>query len=295
MKQPTKKRLHIVEGTDWKSSIIALLESRSPHRPWRYGFGAARKGDPVAIVLHTDPRTVLTTLGRIGTDGRPDRAVVDWPVTAPGLVDLDSLVMLLGFEGDSDPRDVWRLRGDAATRLEVALTEADHLRDKYMRFGHSSVAAARILLRSRGRCTGCKHLIDLTGKDARESFHIRTVDPPVRAAPEVLIKDEWGAHSYAEQGIPANSWRPSLPADWPRVLCTSCCTRMDADGYTSLIDFRFSQHAKCPRCGAAKTQAAQFGMPASRDAYLDTPPWVDRRGCVDNGDNWTCTMCTYEW
>ena len=190
VKQPTKKRMHIVEGTDWKASIVALLESRSPYRPWRYGFGVARKGDPVAIVLHTDPRTVLTTLGRIGADGRPDRAVVDWTLPKPGLVDLDSLVMFLGFGDASDPRDVWRLRGDAATRLEVALTEAHRWRDKHMRFGHSSVAAARILLHSKGRCTGCMHLIDLTGEDARESFRIRTVDQPARDAPEVLIKEE---------------------------------------------------------------------------------------------------------
>jgi hypothetical protein len=156
MKQHVTERLHIAEGIDWKAAIVALLESRSPYRPWRYGFGEARKGDPVAIVLHTDPRTVLTTLGRIGTDGRRDRAVVDWSLTAPGLVDLDSLVMLLEFDSDCDPRDVWLLRGDAARRLEQALTEANHRRDAAMRLGHSSVAAARVLLRSGGRCTGCK-------------------------------------------------------------------------------------------------------------------------------------------
>ena len=293
MKQPKTKRLHIVEGTDWKTSIIALLDSRSPYRPWRYGFGEARKGDPVAIVLNTEPRTVMTSLGRIGVDGRRDRAVVEWPLPAPGLVDLDSLVMLL--EIDSDPRDVWRLRGDTARRLENALTDANQRRDQQMRFGHSSVAAARVLLHSRGRCSGCDSMIDLAGEDASEAFHTRTVDAAEREAPEVLIKDERGARSYLEAGIPASCWRESLPADWPGVLCMSCCTRMDEDGHTSLIDFRFSQHAKCPSCGAVKAKALQFGMPVSRDVYRDTPPWIDWRGCCPSGNNWTCTVCTYAW
>ena len=295
MKQQVTKRVHIVEGIDWKASIIALLESRSPYRPWRYGFGEARKGDPVAVVLHTDPRTVMTSLGSIGADGRRDRAVVDWSLPAPGLVDLDSLVMLLGLDGDCDPRDAWLLRGDAARRLEQALTEAHLRRDASMRFGHLSVAAARVLLRSGGRCTGCGNLIDLTGEDARDSFRIRTVDGSVRDAPEVLIKDERGASSYVEQGIPANCWRPTLPVDWPGVLCRACCTRMDEDGYTSLLGFRFSQHPKCPKCGAQQARAAQFGMPVNQDVYTDTPPWVDWQGCCNDGHKWTCAVCTHEW
>ena len=68
--------------------MIALLESRSPYRPWRIGFGEARGGDPVAIVLNTDPPSVLTGLGRIGIDGRMDRAVVEWSDHAPGPLDL---------------------------------------------------------------------------------------------------------------------------------------------------------------------------------------------------------------
>jgi hypothetical protein len=293
VKRPKTKRLHIVEGTDWKTSVIALLDSRSPYRPWRYGFGEARIGDPVAIVLNTEPRTVMTSLGRFGTDGRRDRAVVEWPLPAPSLVDLDSLVMLL--ELDSDLRDVWKLRGDAARGLEVALADASERRDHRMRFGHSSVAEARVLLHSRGRCSGCKSLIDLAGEEAIDSFRIRTVDAADRAAPDVLIADGWGSPSYLEAGIPASCWREALPEDWPGVLCMSCCRRMDEDGYASLIDFRFSQHARCPRCGAAKTQILQFGMPISREAHLDTPPWVSWRGCVTRGERWACSMCAHTW
>ena len=64
MTQTGIDRLHIVEGTDWKDALIALLDDRSPYRPWRYGFGEAHEGDPVAIVLNTDPPSVMTALGK---------------------------------------------------------------------------------------------------------------------------------------------------------------------------------------------------------------------------------------
>ena len=129
MTQTSTERLHIVEGSDWKDAVIALLESRSPYRPWRYGFGEAKEGDPVAVVLNTDPPSVMTALGRIGSDGQPDRAVVDWPLPAPGLIELTTLVMMVGFEHDQDPRDTWQLRGDAANRMHLALTECQYRHD----------------------------------------------------------------------------------------------------------------------------------------------------------------------
>ena len=85
--------LHFIEGSDWKDAVIALLDSRSPYRPWRYGFGEARSGDTVAVVLNTDPPSVLTALGRIGADGRPDAALINWPMSPPGLIDLATLAM----------------------------------------------------------------------------------------------------------------------------------------------------------------------------------------------------------
>lgn len=294
MKQPAEKRIHIVEGPDWREAIVALLDSRSPYRPWRYGFGEAHKGDPVAIVLHTEPRTVMTTVARIGADGRRDRAVAKPGLTGSGLVDIDSLVMLTRFDSGADPRDAWVLYGDDATRLERALKRAHHRRDKSMRYGHSSLTAARILLRSRGRCSGCSELLDLTGDDATEAFRIHTVDQPLRDAPEVLIKEE-PFPSYVEQGIPDRCWLPRLPADWPGVVCRRCCARMEAAGYTNLLDFRFSQHPECRKCGGRRVQVAQFGMPVNPDVYWDTSPWIDWRGCVNDGGKWTCTDCGYQW
>ena len=121
-RQTLIERLHIIESSDWKDAVIALLDSRSHYRQWRYGFGEAYEGDPVAFVLNTDPPSVVTVLGRIGSDGRPDSAVVQWPQPGPGLVELATLVMLVDF-GSEDPRDSWQLRGAAATRVESALTE----------------------------------------------------------------------------------------------------------------------------------------------------------------------------
>ena len=52
--------------------------------------------------------------------------IVQWwsgPYPAPGLIDLATLAMVVGFEHDQDPRDAWQLHGDAAIRMELALTE----------------------------------------------------------------------------------------------------------------------------------------------------------------------------
>ncbi len=105
VKQTEGNRLHIIEGTDWKDAIIALLDDRSPYRPWRYGFGEAHEGDPVAIVLNTDPPSVMTALGRIAGDGRTDRAVVKWPIVAPSLLDLTTLTVVQMLGATSPKRD----------------------------------------------------------------------------------------------------------------------------------------------------------------------------------------------
>lgn len=289
MTQTSIDRLHIVESTDWLLGVIALLESRSRYRPWRYGFGEARRGDPVAIVLNTEPASILTTLGSIGADEGQGRAVVDWTFVEPELLDLATLVRVVGF--GRDPRQAWRLEGDDAVRMELALADSHHRGDPSLRLGHTSVTRARILLHSRGRCTGCDHDIDLICDDARDNFRFHTLDEPERGAPEVLIMDDRHACSYLEDPIPTSCWRPELPDDWPGVLCRRCQDRMRDGGYTNLLDFRFSQHPKCLACGAGRTQRALFGMLMTRDI----PPWLDARGCVRTEDNWTCTECTRTW
>ena len=126
-------------------------------------------------------------------------------------------------------------------------------------------------------------------------MHIRTVDPPARPAPEVLIQEETGRASYVDGPYPPKCVLPELPHDWPCVLCQRCVTRMRVDGYDTLLDFRFSQHPRCPACGVQRTQRAQFGMPVDEVVYRGAPPWIDWRGCCRTDDIWTCTACGHQW
>ena len=269
MTQTPIERLFIVEATNWKEAVIALLEPESPYTPWRCGADEAEEGDAVVFVLNTDPASMLTELGRVGVDGDPARAQVDPSSMLPlGLVDLETLVMMTGFRWDGDPRHEWVLHGEMAIRLTLALDDCRYAGDQYTRFGHSPMAAARVLLHSRGRCTGCDRRMDLDFDDAREDIHIHTVDAYRRDRPTA-----------------------ETSADWPGALCARCTARMQKDGYVSLVDYRLAQHPGCPACGAQQTRQALFGMLSSHDF----PPWRDARGCCVTNDDWTCGQCGLTW
>jgi hypothetical protein len=288
MEQTITERLHILEGDPWKDAVISLLDNRSRYRPWRFGFGEARMGDPVAIVLNTEPPSILTELATLGADGRPDRALLRWSVEAPGVIDLETLAIVGRYE-QNDPRWQWQLRGDDAAQLEMVLTECSYRHGPWMRLGHSDIVKARVLLHSKGRCIGCRDDIDLIAKDARDVY-IHTVDTLARDEVEPVVRTETSA-SYRYDKIPDSAWEPIIPADWPGVLCARCRAHMVQEGYTSLLDFRFARHPKCPRCRAERTQRALFGMLMNRDV----PPWLDPRGCVRTEDDWTCLMCGLRW
>jgi hypothetical protein len=231
--QTITERLHIVEGSDWKDAVIALLEPKSPHRPWRHGFGEADAGDPVAMVLNTDPVSVLTELAHIGDDGDPGCSVIDLPFWGAGLLDLTTLAMVLDLRCAVT---AWRLDGDAAVKMELALSECRHRDEPDSRFGHTSLAAARTLLHSGGACDGCDNDIDLTGPEARDQVYVRTVDPCRRPnpTPSILPRTS-GPHQP-----PPIPHTPSLrfrATDWPAVLCRRCHDRMHAGDYHSFLDF----------------------------------------------------------
>ena len=281
--------LHFIEGRYWKDAVIALLDSRSPYRPWRYGFGEARSGDTVAVVLNTDPPSVLTALGRIGADGRPDAALINWPMSPPGLIDLATLAMISDF--DEDPRTSWQLRGNDAIAMEQILTECAYRHGESELCGHSSVVAARILLHSEGECTGCGDGIDLTAADARDRVHVHTVDARPRQLPVPLIRTE-RRPSYQFGGSPESWQHPELQIDAPGVLCLRCRQHMRDEDCTSLVDFRFARHPRCPRCRAGRTQKAVYGDLA----HPVWQPWFDHRGCVRSDDHaWTCSACGLQW
>ncbi|WP_164478565.1 hypothetical protein [Mycolicibacterium stellerae] len=143
-------------------------------------------------MLNTDPASVLTELGRVGADDNPARAKIEpSPLRSLGLVDLETLVMMTGFRWDADPRHEWVLHGEMAIRMALALDDCKFGGDQYTRFGHSPVAAARILLHSRGRCIGCDRRLDLDFDDAREHIHIHTVDAYRRDTLSAETKADW--------------------------------------------------------------------------------------------------------
>lgn len=269
MTQTPSERLLIVEATSWKEAVVALLEPESPYTPWRWGGDEAEEGDAVAFVLNTDPASVLTEVGRVGEDGDPTRAQIEpSSINYLGLVDLETLVMMTGFPWNGDPRHEWTLHGEMAIRMTLALDDCRFRGDQYTRFGHSSVAAARILLHSHGRCTGCDQPMDLDFVDACDEIHIHTVAAYRRDTP------------FAETA-----------RDWPGALCRRCVARMRKADYTSLVDYRLAQHPACPSCGAQRTRETLFGMLMSQDL----PPWRDARGCCVTNDDWTCGQCDHTW
>lgn len=289
MTQTITERLHIVEGSDWKDAVIALLEPDSPYCPWRHGFGEAHVGDPVAVVLNTDPVSVLTKLAYIGDDGDPGCAVIDSPSWGSSLLELNTLAMLLGLE--HSVLTVWRLEGYAAVKMELALRECRHRDEPDSRFGHTSLAAARTLLHSGGACDGCDNDIDLAGPEARDQVYVHTVDPCRRPnpTPSILPRTS-GPHQP-----PPIPHTPSLrfrATDWPAVLCGRCHDRVHAGDYRSFLDFRFGQHPTCPNCGGQRTRSTFYGMPS---APWNIPPWRYPARCCVSDEAWRCDVCDHEW
>jgi hypothetical protein len=267
--QTTSERLFIVEATDWKQAVVSLLEPESSDTPWRCHGDNAEEGDAVAFVLNTDPTSVLTEVGRVGADGDPTRAVIKLsPVAPPGLVDLETLAIVTGFRWRGDPRHDWILHDEMAIRMTLALDDCRSRGDQYTRFGHNSMAAARILLHSLGRCDGCDQQMHLDFGDAVKYVEIHTVDAYLRGRPT-----------------------ESVEADWPGALCARCSARMRKDGYDSLVEYRLAQHPTCPSCDARQTRETLFGLLISRDF----PPWREAQGCCVTNDDWTCGQCGHMW
>ncbi|MEU0499222.1 hypothetical protein [Mycobacterium sp. NPDC006124] len=264
MTPPPEPRLHILHATDWKDAVIALLEPRSPYRPWRSDYGSTVEGSVLAYVLDTDPPTILTIFGRMGADG----AAFDHSVQNSNLLELSSLAMLFGLEWAVT--DSWHLVGEDVVTLEDALTASRFGSRPESRFGHSTMAAARILLRYDGTCDGCEETIDISGSDAREEIFAHTVDLPSRKLP---MTQDW---TY----------------DWPAVICRKCLQAMAEGGFTSFLDFKFGLHPPCPRCAARRTQRTFYGMPSD---FGNIEPWNHAGGCCPSSESWRCGMCGIEW
>jgi hypothetical protein len=259
MKRDFDFRAHevgIVHGRPWKDAIIKLLEPRSPYRPWQT-HGSPAPGQKVAVVLDTDPQSVLTAVGVIGPGGNIDDALAKIAESrGSGLFELSTLNMVtnLGLGQGGYGRD--SAQGLARVFDRYIQTSAA------MMSGHTTLAAGRILLASGGRCTGCDRYIDLIGENARDRVHVRTIDT-----------------------------QRSDPRDWPAVLCDDCNDRMSQDGFTNFLDFRYSLNPRCPECSAQRTASTFYGMPAGPVEE----PWVASMGCCVSSERWLCRACGHQW
>lgn len=284
MTQTIHHRLHILEAADWKDGVITLLEPRSPYRPWRYAFAAARPGDYALIILGTDPVSALTVLPRISDEGFGG-AMASVRGHGVDLVDVSTLARVRDLEANLFT--TWRLDDEDAERVILALHESRVLGDPYDRLGHSSLVAARNLLRFSGTCHGCGDEIDLREDDARDRVHVHTVAPPRRPEPDSPIRSSGDGPVRC-----ASPWLRDTATDWPAVICRRCRDTMRDSGRDNFIEFRFAVHPQCPYCGGRRTQRIQYGMPADPWAW---GPWLAIGGCCPKDDDWRCTLCDHEW
>lgn len=286
MLQTDHIRVHIVEAADWRDGVITLLAPGSPYRPWRHTSGDARPGDYAMLVLGTDPISVLTELPRVGDDGDLGGALLNLHRHHAGVVDLTSLATVLGL--GENAFSGWCLGSDEAERVIRTLRECLLYGDPHCLYGHSSVVAARNLLRFNGECQGCGAAIDLSAADARTQVHVHTVDPSPRPAPPKAIgTSEDGGGTTVD--VP---WLRNAATDWPAVICLRCRDRMQAGGFTSFLDFRFAEHPQCPRCGGRRSTLIGYGEPVDPQSW---EPWVSIGGCCVQPEEWDCTLCDHQW
>ena len=293
-------KVHVVRGAPWKDVVIKLLEPDSPYQPWS-SVPDVEPGDAVIAILDTDPASVIAVIREVGSDGRADHAIAgcmdrdsdEWN-GPPVLLELGTLRALAGISFSREAAAV--TISDADRLVEMMRDCATAYYDQLYLNGHTTLAAARRLLRSGGRCTGCA--LDLASVNARYHVHIHTVDvdplapliPVAYEAPVEVVDDEEGYGSDSIR-LAEDHWRPiSPPLDWPAVLCDACHDRMRAGGFTGFLDFRFSLHPACPACSAHWTMrsiATGFSEPVKE-------PWIWHTGCCP-GQKWRCGACGHSF
>ena len=293
-------RIQVVRATAWRDAVIKILEPRSPYRPWRIPAGIKR-GDAVLVVLETNPVSVIADIREVGVDGSALRALARFLDSGlpwrepPALLELATLRALTGFSlpDDGDPATVL---GRAALTTAIGQRQAAPSGGDYLD-GHTSLAAAAILLVSLGRCTGCGDKLDLAAADARDRLHIRSVDlaPSQRRVPVADDPPEeprrLSQQGYGPDDIRIGVWRPGrFPTDWPAVLCDTCHGRMQHGGFDSFLRLRFSLHPPCPSCAAQWTMRTYAGFAA----VLRSEPWMFHTGCCPRRI-WVCAACGHEW
>lgn len=257
-RKPESPGVGIIHASPWKDAVIKLLEPRSPYRPWQPE--SVEPAGTVVVVLDTDPQSVLTAVGFIGPDGDVDRALAK--------IERHKLGGLLEFATFNELTQLHMDDGGYGIFHQAAPDQVVQVVDRYTRapasamFGHTSLASARILLKSAGMCAGCNRPIDLTGENARDRVHIHAIN---------------AGHSDTR--------------DWPAVLCDDCHVQMREGGFTNFLDFRYSLNPPCPQCSAKRTRSTMYGMPAGPVEE----PWVASMGCCVRPYKWSCSECGHLW
>jgi len=256
----TDHRLRVIEGRPWKEALICALAPDAPHRPW-HGVGAVEPGDAVLVVIDTDPPTLLC--GFIQGSDPVRRAIAK--ISRFGRTGLQTVAELETAAGEHRLFDGLRLDSPAASALLAAATGRSRSQP-HDRVGDSSVAAARILLQSGGRCGCCREAIDLAG-----------------SAPAEL-----GLHL-----VPDNAFQQGQ--DWPALLCLTCQAGMEHGEFGSVIDYAYSLRPACPECSARRSRSITYGK-LTPDWYANQPPWQTDGGCVeDSSARWMCAECGCNW
>lgn len=275
--------LRLVEGRPWKESLICVLASGAPYRPWHRG-GGVDPGDVAVVVIDTDPQTVLCT-ATVGPDRSVRQAIAGARYWWSPMRTVAEIEESAGTSLQSADR---QLLDSPTAQAVIKAVEEYSPGTPGDRLGHSSVAAARILLHSGGRCTGCNKAIDLASPSARDGIYIHTVSV-----------DDGPPDTPAEDDVPdrlARRTDQAKRADWPALLCSRCHAAMTRAGFASFLDYRFSRQPACPQCYAQRTKSAAYGMP-SYEGLLNTPPWTASQGCVvdQSSARWICDVCGHEW
>lgn len=280
MSEPfTPEHIHVVVGAPWRDAVFEFLEPPPRSRAFP-GLHDAHPGDGFVVMFDCEPRLVLTTLGRIETADGIGAAMKSYHRFSRGT----AAVSRVGAGLDEIRERYALLEGAAARELAQALDAHWLDADVSDLFGRSSGAAVRLLLESDGRCSGCDRKLDLSDPDAIE---IRMVDAiEFRPAPDPGTAQSrfYDFDDFFEA--------PSVPVDWPAVLCPKCQEAMFDNGFHRFLDYKFSRYPACPQCSGQQTQRALFGM---LPFDVIAPPWREGRGCCVTDDNWTCTLCMHRW
>lgn len=256
-----QSHLRVVEGRPWKQALICALNPEAPFAPWA-GIDEVARGDVAAVVIDTDPRTLLCAFVWDGTQDRRHSITAEtfgrfW--TLPPVAGVEAA---LGFSLETDQV----LDGAAAEALVngIRVRGFDVSGD---RAGDSSVAIARILVGADGRCTCCREKVVMTTEDDLDR----------------LVHTAYGADVMTD-------------GDWPALLCPGCETAMREGGFTSVVDFVFSRRPACPACSARRAKTIGYGMP-SYHWIRNMAPWESSGGCVidSSSSQWICGECGHEW